>query len=51
MKSDDQEVIKAVKAIDGLCLNCEKHVDTCYVAVAKRAISTIRKEESVKPKK
>jgi hypothetical protein len=49
MKYDDQLVRQAAEAIDDLCLNCEKHVDSCYVAVAKRAVATMKKAEDKKP--
>lgn len=45
MKFDSQDVAKAAKAIEDLCLKCAKHSDSCYVAVAKRSIATLIKEE------
>lgn len=43
MKFDYEKVAKAAKAIEDLCLKCTKHSDSCYVAIAKRAIATLKK--------
>lgn len=43
----DQNKLKiAAQKIDELCLNCEEHKFTCYVAVAKRAIATLLNNEN-----
>jgi len=43
---DESKVREAVRKIDELCLKCEDHKLTCYVAVARRAIATLLKNES-----
>lgn len=48
MKFPQERVAEAAKALDELCLNCDKHIDTCYVAVAQRAIATLRQEKETK---
>jgi len=42
MRMDQKKVDAAIKAIEELCLNCENHSETCYVAVAKRAMATLK---------
>lgn len=45
MKFDAKKLAKAAQAIEELCLKCSKHSDSCYVAIAKRSIATIRKDD------
>jgi|GEM_PF-3151452 len=42
MRMDQKKVDAATKAIEELCLNCENHSETCYIAVAKRAMATLK---------
>ena len=46
MKLNPEAVNKAAQAIEALCLACVKHSDGCYVAIAKRSISTINRKET-----
>jgi hypothetical protein len=48
MKFNLEDVNQAVKAIDDLCLKCIRECDTCYVAIAKRSIATLKKNENLK---
>jgi len=45
MEIKQSDVIEALRAIDDACLKCEKHCDSCYIAVALRSISILRKKE------
>lgn len=40
------DVQNALEAIDDACLKCKKCCDTCYLAVAKRAITVLHKSEN-----
>lgn len=45
MTFDEQKVNAAIQKVEDLCLHCEDHKFTCYVAVAKRAMATLVKVE------
>lgn len=45
MTFDEQKVKNAIEKVEDLCLHCEDHKFTCYVAVAKRAMATLVKAE------
>lgn len=47
MDTNQLEKVKAAaEKLDDLCLKCEDHKLTCYVAVAKRAIATMLQTEA-----
>lgn len=41
MNFDQQKVKDAAEKLEELCLHCQDHKLTCYVAVAKRALATL----------
>lgn len=45
MELDNEKVKAAARKIEEVCLNCKDHKLTCYVAVAKRAVATLVKDE------
>lgn len=42
LKAEQKKIDTAIKAIEDLCLACEHHSDSCYVAIARRSMATLK---------